>query len=99
MNHQTIIKRLAQVINHGTIIMTTTIYTNGKSLFTLENYGKTAGVCHPLNITVYSEVDKMTARAMHSRGQLHYIFGIGDRKELAGISLNRKMKLQNFEIS
>jgi hypothetical protein len=76
-----------------------TIYTNGKSLFTLEDYGKTAGVCHPLNITLHSEVSKLTARSMHERGQLHYIFGIGDRKELADVALNRKMILENFEIS
>lgn len=74
------------------------IYTNEKSLFTLENFDKTAGVCHPLNITLYKIVDKLTARAMHERGQLHYIFGIGDRKELSGVTLNRKMKLNNFEI-
>ncbi|WP_372938716.1 hypothetical protein [Seonamhaeicola sp.] len=78
---------------------TTRIYTNGISLFTLENYDKTAGVCHPLNITLHSEVSKLTARAMHERGQLHYVFGIGDRKELSGVALNRKMKLENFEIS
>jgi hypothetical protein len=78
---------------------TTRIYTNGISLFTLENYDKTAGVCHPLNITLHSEVSKLKARAMHERGQLHYVFGIGDRKELAGVALNRKMKLENFEIS
>lgn len=75
-----------------------TIYTNGKSLFTLENYGKTAGVCHPLNITKHSEVSILTKRAMHSRGELHYVTGIGDRKELAGVALNRKMKLNKFEI-
>ena len=79
--------------------MSVTIYTNGISLFTLENFSKTAGVCHPLNITFHSEVSKLTARAMHERGQLHYIFGMGDRKELAGISLKRNMKLENFEIS
>ena len=78
---------------------TIVIYTNGISLFTLEDYGKTAGVCHPLNITIHSEVSKLTARAMHERGQLHYVFGTGDRKELSSVSLNRKMKLQNFEIS
>ena len=77
----------------------TRIYTNGISLFTLENYDKTAGVCHPLNITLHSEVSKLTARAMHERGQLHYVFGIGDRKKLACVALNRKMKLKNFEIS
>lgn len=79
--------------------MTTIVYTNGKSLFTLENYGKTAGVCHVNGITIHSEVSKLTLRAMHSNGELHYIFGTGDRKELSGVSLNRNMKLKNFEIS
>jgi hypothetical protein len=77
---------------------TTRIYTNGISLFTLENYGKTSGVCHPLNITLHSDVSKLTAKAMHERGKLHYVFGIGDRKELASVALNRKMKLENFKI-
>ncbi len=77
----------------------TTIYTNGISLFTLENYDNTSGVCHNLNITFHSEVSKNKARAMHSNGQLHYIYGIGNRIELSGISLNRKTKLKNFEIS
>ena len=79
--------------------MKTVIYTNGKSLFTLEDYSKTAGVSHVLGITLHSVVDVATARAMHERGQLHYIFGTGDRKELQNVSLNRKMKLNNFEIS
>ena len=77
----------------------TTIYTNGKSLFTLENFDKTAGVCHPHNIIIHSEVSRLQARAMHERGKLHYILGAGDRKELAGVSLNRKMKFDNFKIS
>ncbi len=80
-------------------MQTTRIYTNGISLFTLENYDKTSGVCRPLNITFHSEVSKLTGRAMHERGQLHYIFGIGNRKELSGVALNRKMKLKNFQIS
>lgn len=79
--------------------MKTTIYTNGKSLFTLENYSKTAGVCHVNGITIHSEVSKLTSRAMHEKGQLHYIFGTGDTKELSGMYLNRKMKLKNFKIS
>jgi hypothetical protein len=78
---------------------TTTIYTNGKSLFTLENYGKIAGVNHVHGITIHSVVSTYTARGMHERGQLHYIFGTGDRKELAGVAINRKMKLNNFEIA
>ena len=77
---------------------TKTIYTNGISLFTLENFDKTAGVCHPHQITIHSEVSKLKARAMHEEGKLHYISGSGDRKELSGVSLNRKMKLKNFKI-
>jgi len=77
----------------------TIIYTNGFSLFTLENHKGSTGICHPLNITLHSVVDKLDARAMHSRGKLHYIFGTGDRKELANKPLNRKMKFDNFEIS
>jgi len=76
-----------------------TIYTNGKSLFTLEDYGKTAGVSVTHGIDIHSVVGVSVVRAMHLRGQLHYIFGTGDRKELANIFLNRKLKLQNFEIS
>jgi len=77
---------------------TTTIYTNGKSLFTLENYDKTAGVSHANEITIHSEVSKLKARAMHSKGQLHYIFGTGDRKAIAGVSLKRG-QISNFQIS
>ena len=77
----------------------TIIYSNGKSLFTLENHSKTAGVSHAHYITVHSEVSKSKARAMHENGNLHYIFGVGDRKELANMSLNRKTKLNNFTIS
>ncbi len=76
-----------------------TIYTNGKSLFTLENYGKDAGVSHFHNITLHRIVSKEIARAMHAAGSLHYIFGCGDRKELANIALNRKMKFNNFKIA
>lgn len=78
--------------------METTIYTNGKSLFTLGDYSKTAGVCHVHGITIHSEVSKLKARSMHSKGSLKYVFGIGDRKELAGISLNKNTKLDNFKI-
>tara|TARA_Y100000310_G_C20476554_1_gene712699 strand:- start:371 stop:613 length:243 start_codon:yes stop_codon:yes gene_type:complete len=78
---------------------TTKIYTNGISLFTLENYDKAAGVCHSLKITFYGEVSKLQARSMHERGRLHYIFGIGDRRELSGVAINRKMSLKNFKIS
>lgn len=77
---------------------TITIYTNGISNFTLENYGKTAGVSHANGITIHSEVSNLTARHLHEKGKLHYIFGVGDRKELAGIKMNRKMKFENFKI-
>ncbi len=76
-----------------------TIYTNGKSLFTLNNYDKTAGVCHAHGITIHSEVSKLKARSMHENGTLHYVSGSGDRKELNGISLNRNLKLNNFIIN
>lgn len=76
-----------------------TIYTNGKSLFTLENYGKTSGVCHVNGITIHSEVSDMKAREMHSNGTLHYVFGMGDRKEISGVSLSRKAnKYKNFQV-
>lgn len=78
--------------------MTTTIYTNGKSLFTLENYGKTAGVCHVHGITIHSEVSQLKARAMHSNGSLKYVFGIGDRKEISEVSLSKRSKLNNFKV-
>lgn len=77
----------------------TTIYTNGKSLFTLEDYGKKAGVCHANNITIHSEVSHRVGMAMHSTGKLHYIFGIGDTIELKDKYLNRSMKLNKFTIS
>ena len=78
--------------------METTIYTNGKSLFTLANYGKTAGVCHVNGISIHKEVSNFEKRAMHSNGTLFYIFGTGDRKVLANVFLNKKMKFKEFEI-
>lgn len=77
---------------------TKTIYTNGKSLFTLANYDKVSGHCEAHGIQFHSEVSLLTARAMHEKGKLHYVYGIGDRKELSNVALNRSMKLQNFEI-
>lgn len=76
-----------------------TIFTNGHSLFTLENYDATSSISHANHITRHSEVSNLKARAMHERGTLHYIYGIGDRKELAGVKLNRHMKLSNFKIA
>ena len=75
------------------------IYTNGIALFTLENYGKTSGVCHVNGITLHSVVSQLTARAMHTKGTLHYIFGMGDRKALSNISLSRKSKFDNFKVN
>jgi len=66
-------------------------------LFTLENYGKTAGVSHSNNITVHGEVSKLKARAMHEKGQLHYVFGVGDRKVLTG-KLRRGKTYGKFEV-
>jgi hypothetical protein len=76
-----------------------TIYTNGQSLFTLESFGKTAGVCHEHGITIHSEVSQSNARAMHSKGSLFYIFGIADRKALSGIRLTKKTSVKGFKIS
>jgi len=76
----------------------TTIYTNGKSLFTLENYSKSAGVSHANQITIHSVVTLRKARAMHSTGSLHYVFGTGDTKDIAGISL-RKGQISTFKIN
>lgn len=66
-------------------------------LFTLENYGKTAGVCHQNGITIHKEVSKSKARAMHEKGQLHYVFGVGDRKVLRG-NLRRGKTYGKFEV-
>ena len=78
--------------------MKTTIYTNGKQLFTLENYGKTAGVCHENGITIHKEVSNIKARAMHSKGALLYVFGYGDTKVLKDSKLVRGAKIGNFEV-
>ncbi len=80
------------------VMENTRIYTNGKSLFTLENFGKTAGVCETNGINLHSTVSQEKAQAMHQRGQLHYVFGTGDRIELNGIKLSRRTKLDNFNI-
>ena len=77
---------------------TTTIYTNGKSLFTLENYSKSAGVSHANQITIHSVVSKLKARSMHSNGSLHYVFGTGDTKAISGISLKRG-QVSTFKIN
>ena len=75
-----------------------TVYTNGTHLFTLENYAKTAGVCHAHGITAHKEsLTDLQIKALHERGKLHYIFGIGDRKVLRG-SIKRG-KVGNFEVA
>jgi hypothetical protein len=75
-----------------------TIYTNGKSLFTLNNYDKTSGVCHVHGITIHGEASNLTAKSMHAKGIIHYIDGIGDRKVFNGIKLNRNTKFDQFKI-
>jgi hypothetical protein len=76
-----------------------TIFTNGKSLFTLENYQPSAGVCYAHNITVHSRVSILKKRAMHTGGQLHYVSGCGDRVVLNGVSLRRGQELGNFKVN
>lgn len=78
---------------------TVVIYTNGKSLLTLENYGKTAGVCHVNGITIHSEVSVLKARSMHSNGQLLYVSGIGDRKQLKDLQLKRGRNTDAFSVN
>lgn len=74
------------------------IFKNEKGVkFTLENYDKTAGVSHANNIVFDSEVSKLKARAMHENSQLHYVFGIGDRKVLTG-KLRRGKTYGNFKV-
>ncbi|MFL1601817.1 hypothetical protein CRP19_000071 [Riemerella phage vB_RanS_CRP19] len=75
-----------------------TIFTNGKQLFTLEDYQPQAGVCHANNITIHSKVSKLEARAMHERGQLFYIFGIGDSKHLRDNILKKGIKIDCFKV-
>lgn len=77
----------------------TAIYTNGKSLFTLDNYDKVAGVSFANEISLYKEVNTLTARAMHSKGTLHYVSGMGDRKMLKGVSLKRNQTIGSFSIN
>ena len=83
---------------HKAMKTTKNIYTNGKSLFTLENFDKSAGVCHVHGITLKAQVSAHDARVMHEKGQLHYVYGMGDRKELAGLQLNRRIKLNSFTV-
>lgn len=67
-----------------------TIYTNGQSLFTLESYGKTAGVSQANGVMIHSTVSIFTKRAMHANGSLHYIIGTGDMRHIANTALSRK---------
>ena len=77
----------------------TTIYTNGNQLFTLENYDKISGISEVNKISIFDEVSKLTAKSMHSKGSLFYIFGIGDRKFLnKQQDFKKNIKINNFEI-
>ena len=78
---------------------TTTIYTNGKSLFTLSNYDKVSGICHANGIMIAKEVTQRVARSMHENGCLFYIGGIGDRKVLKNITLKKGLRIENFSIN
>ena len=94
MKHCTYICR-----NKNEIVMKTVkIFTNGKSLFTLENYQPSAGVCHVHGITAHSVVSVAKKRAMHTKGQLHYVVGAGDRVVLSNVSLKRGQQLGNFMV-
>jgi hypothetical protein len=77
---------------------TVTIYTNGKSLFTLRNFDKTSGVCHAHGITIKAEVSKLKAMSMHEQGRLFYVEGMGDRKHLAGVQMKKNTILGDFKI-
>ncbi len=74
--------------------------------FILKDFQPSASVCYPNQIVpaFYDENGKpeMTSqsmvRAMHERGQLHYIYGSGDRKVLTNAILKRGKKIENFEI-
>jgi hypothetical protein len=76
-----------------------TIYTNGKSLFTLLNYDRVSGICHVNGITIVKEVSQRTARRLHENGSLFYIEGMGDRKALKNITLKKGVKIGNFTIN
>jgi hypothetical protein len=78
---------------------TTTIYTNGKSLFTLSNYDRVSGICHANGIMIAKEVTQRVARSMHENGSLFYVQGIGDRKALKNITLKKGLKIENFSIN
>ena len=75
-----------------------TIYTNGTSLFTLENYSPASGVCHVNGITIHRQVTHGQARRLHANGGLHYVFGIGDSRALKGVGLKRGMSIGAFEV-
>ena len=78
---------------------TTTIYTNGKSLFTLSNYDRVSGICHANGIMIAKEVTQRVARRLHENGSLFYVQGIGDRKALKNITLKKGLKIENFSIN
>ncbi len=65
--------------------------------FIFLDYQPSAAVSYPNNITPVKEVDILTARAMHEKGQLHYVSGTGDRKVFAG-RIFKRGKIGDFEI-
>jgi hypothetical protein len=76
-----------------------TIYTNGISLFTLENYSPASGVCHANGVTIHQRVTKRQARALHANGSLHYVYGIGDSIVIKGRPLKRGMNAGSFNVA
>jgi hypothetical protein len=74
------------------------VYSNGKSLFTLVNYGPNAGTSTAHGIIRHGEISEQMKRKLHSDGALHYVFGVGDRKALKGIDLKRNTIVGDFEI-
>lgn len=78
---------------------TITIFTNGKILFTLEDYCPAAGVCHSLGITQYRKVDESIKNKMHASNELYYIKGTGNRKEISNKELYKGIVLDNFTVN
>ena len=79
--------------------MKTTIYTNGKALFTLENFTPSGAVSPVNGIKIHSKMSDLKRRTMHSNGNLHYVFGIDNLKHLKDVNLKRNKKYGKFTIS
>lgn len=80
------------------IMTTVKTFTNGKSIFTLENYDWTTGVSIPNGIIFYKAISIEEKRKLHSNGSLHYVYGSGDRKVLKNTPLKRGKVYGKFEV-